>query len=186
MRDRHFALLEVAGFWVRNGNGYDIVDWEQYLLSRAEVLEKRAATSARVAAFRERKKKKGNAAGNGVTGKGGNATPDPTRKGRGGTTPPLSDEDGSRRSAQSAPLGTASSEDLKCRGCGKTLGSAYGSDWDWLDDEMTIRWCDGCFRTPGLLEQYHEARKRAAANGSVGSGQVDAHDLDDIDLGGTA
>ncbi len=77
-RKRASATLSEIGFWTRADGGFQIVEWDEFLQSSAEVLEKRAANKKRQADWRERKREERNGVSNSVTGEGRNAPPDPT------------------------------------------------------------------------------------------------------------
>lgn len=57
-RPRDAAALVEAGLWLVEGDGWRFHDWETYQPTRAAVEAERAATGARVAAWRKRKRKR--------------------------------------------------------------------------------------------------------------------------------
>lgn len=62
-RPKDAAALVTAGLWVVEGQGWRFHDWETYQPTRATVEAERAATAARVAAWRQRKRKPGGGGG---------------------------------------------------------------------------------------------------------------------------
>ncbi len=178
-RSRVTSSLVRDGLWVESGDGWDIPTWADYILSRADLEERRAATAERKRRFDSKRKKKSN----GVTAsqpRDGNAAPGPARRARDGTSPSLTTSS-SRRSADAA-LGTASSDELEyCDSCSAELDPARkGIDWFVNDDPNDYYvLCRRCWD-----ESEKQKRDR---NGSVGSGSDSAaHVEPDIDLGGSA
>jgi hypothetical protein len=80
--------LEVAGFWTRTDDGYQIVEPRQYLQDPDVVREKRAANARRQAEWRKRQRGLSHVTSR-VTGATRNAPPDPDPEGVRGETPPV-------------------------------------------------------------------------------------------------